>query len=603
MQLISQRHSLLVLLIVHCVCTYGQNLYNPNHDFSTKAYLEELDVKGIIQYHGGLGNTSIDNLKDSLWLSRKEDIELVRFLNCYNINDGLAWRDKDLAAIIEKSYRGLPFLKWPERHFKKNKGNFYLFKDDKVWIKVNPIIDFGTRRALGKNNIYNTRGIEIAGTIDSRVSFYTYVSDNQMSMPRYINEQIVAHQFSMPGEFWLKAFKAGETNVSDLANIGSVDFFSTRAFINLKISPSIDLQFGHDKNRLGYGLRSLALSDYSTAYPFLKLETKIGRVKYQNLFTELNDYPNRTTNALIQKKYFASQALSWNIGNDWNLTFFENVIFARPDSTSRSSFELQYLNPVIFYRSVEHSLGSPDNASLGFHLKKDFKKTLKLYAQFYLDDLNFQSLKADVDSQMVRYGLKNHRNYDTYAIWTNKWATQLGLQYYDVAGIENLDLRIESNRVKPYTYSHSDTRQSYSHNHQPLGHPLGANLKESIVELTYKIKRLDIQLRYFRSLQGIDDSFSNWGSDIHKNYFRPGESYENYYYRYEHNYNSTVGRGYENRLDILEFILLCQINHNLIGELSVKERRQKNENSLLSVNDRVITLGIRWNIGRKYFDF
>ena len=49
----------------------------------------------------------------------------------------------------------------------------------------------------------NSRGMEIKGTIDGKVSFYTLVTDNQMSMPRYINEKIVLNQFTMPGETWL----------------------------------------------------------------------------------------------------------------------------------------------------------------------------------------------------------------------------------------------------------------------------------------------------------------------------------------------------------------------------------------------------------------
>ena len=43
-----------------------------------------------------------------------------------------------------------------------------------------------------------------------------------------------------------------------------------------------------------------------------------------------------------------------------NIGLFESIVFSRPNH-----FELQYLNPVIFYRTVEQMVGSPDNAMIG----------------------------------------------------------------------------------------------------------------------------------------------------------------------------------------------------------------------------------------------
>lgn len=68
-----------------------------------------------------------------------------------------------------------------------------------------------------------------------------------------------------------------------------------------------------------------------------------------------------------------------------SLGIFESTVFSRPDV-----FELQYLNPVIFYRSIEQALGSPDNVVLGVNFKANFAKHFSLYGQFLLDELNFK---------------------------------------------------------------------------------------------------------------------------------------------------------------------------------------------------------------------
>ena len=50
----------------------------------------------------------------------------------------------------------------------------------------------------------------------------------------------------------------------------------------------IDVAFGYDKNFIGNGYRSLFLSDFSNNTLFLKLNTRIWKFNYQNLFMELH---------------------------------------------------------------------------------------------------------------------------------------------------------------------------------------------------------------------------------------------------------------------------------------------------------------------------
>ena len=64
----------------------------------------------------------------------------------------------------------------------------------------------------------------------------------------------------------------------------------------------IDVAFGYDKNFIGNGYRSLFLSDFGNNNLFLKLNTRIWKFNYQNLFMELHNADMPGGDKLIGKK-------------------------------------------------------------------------------------------------------------------------------------------------------------------------------------------------------------------------------------------------------------------------------------------------------------
>lgn len=91
-------------------------------------------------------------------------------------------------------------------------------------------------------------------------------------------------------------------------------------------------------------------------------------------------------NAPIQRKYSALHHLSLNVGKNLTLGIWENVIFDRQDSLENDRFEVDYFNPLIFYRAVEHGLNSSDNVLLGMDWKWNFLSRFSFYGQFVLDE-------------------------------------------------------------------------------------------------------------------------------------------------------------------------------------------------------------------------
>ena len=147
------------------------------------------------------------------------------------------------------------------------------------------------------------------------------------------------------------------------------------------------MQLGSSRQFIGNGMRSLILSDFSKPHLFLKFNTQVWKINYQNLFYELVDSAYTTGSGTYKKKFGATHHLSINVSKNFNIGLFETVIFKRENN----AYELNYLNPIIFYRAVEHSLGSPDNVILGMDYKWNIKKKEAAYSRLFKNITNNQT--------------------------------------------------------------------------------------------------------------------------------------------------------------------------------------------------------------------
>jgi len=72
----------------------------------------------------------------------------------------------------------------------------------------------------------------------------------------------------------------------------------------------------------------------------------------------------------------------------------------------------------------------------------------------------------------------------------------------DAFGLDQLDLTVERNFVRPYTYTHR-ALSNYTHFAMPLAHPLGANFKENLLAVEYRpLPRLHLRGRLYLITQG-----------------------------------------------------------------------------------------------------
>lgn len=454
--------------------------------------------------------------------------------------------------------------KKPIGAFYKTPANLYEVHVKDFDLIINPVIQYVVSKE--KNNdqklFLNTRGLTLRGKIADKIGFAAYMTDNQERDPMYV-QQWISDRKAVPGEGAYKDFKAA----------GGVDYFDARGYFTFNVTKYIDVAFGYDKNFIGNGYRSLFLSDFANSNLFLKLNTRIWKFNYQNLFMELHNADRRGGDKLIGKKYAAMHHLDMNITKWLNIGLFEGIIFGRPNR-----FDFGYLNPVIFYRSIEQQNGSFDNAVVGLDAKANVAKRFQFYGQLLLDEFNLSEIKAG------------------NGWWANKFGIQIGGKYIDAFGIKNLDLQIEHNRVRPFTYSHNDSVANYTHYNQPLAHPLMANFKEYIGIARYQpAPKWLIQAKAIYYQQGRDSSSVSYGSNI----FLPNVSP----YR-TMDYGFDIGSGWKTNVMYASLLVSYELKENLFFELFGVYRKEETKTPpITSMNTTIVSFGVRWNMHRREFDF
>jgi hypothetical protein len=457
------------------------------------------------------------------------------------------------------------------KHFYKTKPDLYSYKSDDFTIAFNPIIDIrsGSKTLLGERTFLSSRGAEIKGSINNKLGFYTLLSDNHGRFMDYISNRYTSTGAISGENFWKQY------------NTTGYDFFSAKGYINFNITKNIRVKFGQDKNFIGDGYRSLILSDYSGNYTHLKIETKIWKFKYTNIFADMvADYKYGTYGTSgaenYPRKFLAFHHLSFNIRKNLNIGVFESIV-SGGDSLGQGAFNINYMNPVIFYRAVESNIGSGGNAILGANGKWNFLEHFSIYGQVVLDEFLLAHIKAR----------------DEW--WANKYAIQLGAKYIDVVNIEGLDLQLEANRVRPYTYSHTNKRTSYSHFNQGLAHPLGSNFNEILGIVRYQPhSKIFITAKYFNIAQGLDFNGDNYGSNIlipnSTRIKRPGEI------------GHKQLQGNLTKTQLYHLQISYMIKHNLFTEIELCQRNTSNQLGF-SKKESFVSFGVRMNIASRFNEF
>lgn len=517
----------------------------------TYQLMDQADIEGEASFYSTFKPYSRKSVYD--FLGNNSDTYLRKELKEYS---------------MDSTKSAKPFLKklfvYPE--------DFFYYHDEKLDLHVNPVLhlSLGNSNETGSETLFvNTRGVEVRGTIDEKVAFYTFLSENQARYPQYVNS-IRDSTLVVPYEGFWKQFSGS-----------GVDFLRAQGYIDFGVSQSISAQLGYGKHFVGNGVRSLILSDYANNYPYLRINTETRIFQYTNVFAELiADVQGGTFGILgvggFSKKYLAFHHLNVKIKPNLSIGLFESVMYG--DSTG--GLKLEYLNPIIFYRAIEQQNGSEDNAIVGLDFKWNIKNRVSLYGQLVIDELLIGEAFSGNGS------------------WVNKQGLQFGAKYIDAFGVGNLMLQGEVNKVRPYTYAHEDGFTNYSHYNLALAHPLGANFTEYLGRATYRLsEKWNFEGVLMSAKYGDDIGTENFGRDILKDYTvrrldGNGNSLE---------FGNDHLQGNQTDLTVVFLRTSYMWKHNFFMDVDATIRNEKNADSSVDISSAIFGLSLRWNVqSRRY---
>lgn len=455
--------------------------------------------------------------------------------------------------------------------------NLVEFNSNKLHLSLDPVFNFTfwrspqdtvkvTEKTLGFD--LNARyGKKLAANFNIRYSNSGFVP--------YLERKLTATQ-AVPGQ----GYAAKMSN-------GQYQYATGSGYVSYTPSKYFSVQAGHGKNSIGDGYRSLLLSYGSNNYTYLRLNTSFWKLRYTNLYTAFKDIRYSGGNKdLFQNKFGTIHYLDWNISNSVSLGLFEAIIWQGEDTLGYRGFDVNYLNPIIFYRPVEFSLGSPDNVILGLNTKVKFLKRNFFYGQLILDEFLLAEVLKD-----LKYTFTGEET-EPSGWWANKQGFQLGIKGFDPFKLKGLFYQAELNFVRPYTYTHITIRQNYGHFGEPLAHPLGANFVERLFRASYIYDKFYVDGKLIYATYGADVDSVSYGQNIYRSYLdRQGE------------YNNRMFQGLKTNLLHAEINFAYVINPktNLRAELSMITRRESNENG--TIKERYFLIGIKTSLTDYFYDY
>ncbi|HSF44704.1 MAG TPA: hypothetical protein VLA58_01795 [Chitinophagaceae bacterium] len=534
---------------------FSQSNYIPQ---GSKEYilLDRLEIKA--QKDTVLNFSHIKPFNRKWWVNRLEAIRAdsipveLTSIDKYNIDrallNNLEWVTTDKSEFKSKKSLWNTFYKTPANMVEVDEKDFYL--------SVNPVLQlsYGGESDYGDPVMLNARGIVARGMVARKVGFYTYLVENQERGPQQYRD-FVAKYRAVPGAGFYKSFKTT-----------GFDYFDARGGVNFNIAKYIDFQFGYDKQFLGNGYRSMFLSDFTNNYLYMNFNLRVWRLNYVAKTMQLtSQYERGTSDSIFPKKYAAIHHISFNAPKWLTIGLFEGIVFGR-----LNDFEFAYLNPIIFLRPVEQNMGSGDNAFVGVDFKANIAKRFQAYGQVNFDEFVLAEMRAG------------------NGWWANKWSLQLGGKYIDAFGVKNLDLQAETNFIRPFTYSHNDSIANYTHYNQPLAHPTLSNVQEFIGIARYQpAPKWYLQGKLIGWQQGSDTASKNFGNNIFLDSdTRPGD--------YGYNFGSAVKKNGMNA----SLWAAYEWKENFFIEANFMMRKFTGSDTRTTA-----TLGIRWNMARREYDY
>jgi hypothetical protein len=241
----------------------------------------------------------------------------------------------------------------------------------------------------------------------------------------------------------------------------------------------IRFKFGRDKIKIGYGPMKSLIDTYAPPFDYIGFDINYDFFTFSYFHGQLlgnttfqPDSINGGIN-VISQKYIGYHRIGFDLSDVLNIGAGEMIIYGdRP-------LDLSYLNPFVFYKSIEHSNQDRDNSFLFFDMNDRSIKGMKIFSTLLLDDYDFSKIGT--------------------SWYANETIFDLGIFSSNLYNIIPADITVEYTRIAPYVHTHRTGNTNFTNNGYDLGSSLQPNSELLLGEISYRLNyrtNLDLSFKY-----------------------------------------------------------------------------------------------------------
>jgi hypothetical protein len=242
----------------------------------------------------------------------------------------------------------------------------------------------------------------------------------------------------------------------------------------------IDIMLGRFGSNWGPVNQSLVLSSTARPMDALAVRLRWGRFLISFQTGQLDKLKSLDSNNYVENRFFAGHRLDIKLSNNLNLGLFETIIYGGENRT----WELAYLNPLMFFHSIQLNDDSDDNTFLGVDFSYYLANRHKFYGQLLIDDYQIEEKSAGDNEP-------------------NEFGYQIGFQTINL--LCSIDFEAEYLKIANRTFDQKWARNRYLNRGELIGNDFGNDgdrLCLSAIRWFKNSARLSINFTYQRRGEG-----------------------------------------------------------------------------------------------------
>jgi hypothetical protein len=457
------------VMIFSCLDSISQEVPHPVSNTGIYEFIDELANNQIISINSAIKPYSrlfIANcLKDA-----EEKMEQLNPRQQKELNFYMMDFRKEFKYERENGSKG----QWLRGSKAKRRWDMFYYKDSLFSLTANPILGGEVFNNSDGTATYWRNGLEARGYV-GKWGFYASLRDNHekplLGLPEYLTKREGGH---------LK----GSTDWSEMQ--GGVTYSWKWGYTGIVKE---NLQWGDNYNganifggrnpsfvMLKLHLKPVKWFDFNYYHGWLNSQVVDSARSYWVTNSYGIDYRE-----VYHQKFIAANMFTFTPLKNLNISAGNSIVYCD------LGVHPAYLIPVIFYKSVDHSVNSGIdnmNSQMFFDISSRQIKHVHVYASLFIDELSVERIKKDDEWNFVSW--------------------KAGFRITDLP-VQNLSFTTEFTYTYPLTYMHYVPTLTFESNNFNLGHYMKDNSREWYAGLNYRpLRALNINLFFLDAIRGPD---------------------------------------------------------------------------------------------------